>query len=159
MRGADLPLTYRLLLKAYRWRRIEPVPRVTLGRPLAAARVGLVTTAGLVAPGDEPFDLDRRGGDPTFRVLPGDVPTGALSLHHRSDAFDRDALAGDVDVAYPVNVLARLAAQGVLGAVAPRHLSFMGSITAPGRLVREEAPRAAEVFVADHVDVALLVPV
>jgi hypothetical protein len=35
----------------------------------------------------------------------------------------------------------------------------MGSITAPARLVRESAPAAAQVLVADRVDVALLVPV
>ena len=35
----------------------------------------------------------------------------------------------------------------------------MGSITAPGRLRGESAPEAAELFVADRVDVALLVPV
>ncbi len=43
--------------------------------------------------------------------------------------------------------------------MAPRHLSFMGSVTAPGRLVRDTAPRAAELLVEDRVDVALLVPV
>jgi hypothetical protein len=43
--------------------------------------------------------------------------------------------------------------------LAPRHLSFMGSITAPGRLVAESAPEAAQLLVDDGVDVALLVPV
>jgi hypothetical protein len=35
----------------------------------------------------------------------------------------------------------------------------MGSITAPGRLIRDTAPEAAEWLVEDEVDVALLVPV
>jgi hypothetical protein len=35
----------------------------------------------------------------------------------------------------------------------------MGSITAPGRLQRDSAPRAAALLVEDAVDVALLVPV
>lgn len=159
VRRADLPLKYRLLLRAYRWRRIEPVPQAELGRPLTDARVGLVSTAGLVPPGVPPFNLDRRGGDPTFRVVPADLPVAALELHHRSDAFDREALAADPNVAYPLEHLHRLAGEGVIGSVAPRHLSFMGSITAPLRLLRHEAPRAADVFVADGVDVALLVPV
>jgi hypothetical protein len=34
----------------------------------------------------------------------------------------------------------------------------MGSITAPGRLVAETAPQAADLLAADGVDVALLVP-
>ncbi len=35
----------------------------------------------------------------------------------------------------------------------------MGSITAPGRLMRETAPEAARWLVDDGVDVAILVPV
>lgn len=159
MRRDDLPLKHRLLLKTYRWRRIEPVPQARLERPLPGARIGLVTTAGLVAPGERAFDLVRRGGDPTFRVIPGDTPPRSLALHHRSDAFDREALTADPDVAFPVGVLDRLAARHEIGSVAPRHLSFMGSITAPLRLIRDEAPRAAQVFVDDEVDVAILVPV
>jgi D-proline reductase (dithiol) PrdB len=52
-----------------------------------------------------------------------------------------------------------LAAQDGIGSVNHRHLSFMGSITAPGRLVRDPAPAAARLLVQDQVDVALLVPV
>jgi len=43
--------------------------------------------------------------------------------------------------------------------VAPRHLSFCGAITAPGRLRKEAAPAAAQLLVDDGVDVALLFPV
>jgi hypothetical protein len=46
-----------------------------------------------------------------------------------------------------------------VGSAAPRHLSFNGSITAPARLVRESAPRAARLFVEDGVHAALLVPI
>lgn len=159
MRPSDLPLKHRLLLKTYRWRRIEPVPQARLVRSLASARIGLVTTAGLVPPGERAFDLGRRGGDPTFRLIPGDTPPRSLELHHRSDAFDREALAVDPNVAFPVEVLTRLEARRAIGSVASRHLSFMGSITAPLRLIRDEAPRAAEVFVDDEVDLAILVPV
>jgi D-proline reductase (dithiol) PrdB len=35
----------------------------------------------------------------------------------------------------------------------------MGSITAPGRLIKQSAPAAAALLVEDHVDVALLLPV
>ncbi len=52
-----------------------------------------------------------------------------------------------------------LAERRRIGSVNHRHLSFMGSITAPGRLVRDTAPAAARSLVDDGVDVALLVPV
>ena len=51
-----------------------------------------------------------------------------------------------------------MAARGEIGSLNGRALSFMGSITAPGRLVKETAPAAAALLAADGVDVALLVP-
>ena len=154
-----LPLKYRLLLKTYRWRRIEPVPAAARRLALAQSRVALVTSAGLVASGSPPFDLSRRGGDPSFRMIPADAPDDTLAVHHRSEAFDRTGLAEDLNVVFPRATLAQLALEGVIGEVAPRHLSFMGSITAPGRLISEFAPEAARILVGDAVDVALLVPV
>jgi hypothetical protein len=159
VRRTDLPLKYRLLLAGYRWRRPEPVSPARLRRPLREARVALVTTAGLVPPGDPPFDLTHRGGDPSFRVVLADVDPRRLGVHHRSDAFDRRAVEADPGVVFPLDVLNGLTGRGVIGSVAPRHLSFMGSITAPARLRRDSAPRAADLLVDDAVDVALLVPV
>ena len=159
MRVTDLPLKYRALLGVYPWRRREPVPRARLARPLSASRVALVTTAGLVAEGDEPFDLARRGGDPTYRVIPHATPPARLGVFHRSDAFDRSPLARDLNVVFPRDPITEAAQHGRIGSVAPRHLSFMGSITAPRRLIREYAPQAGAELVADGVDVALLVPV
>ena len=37
MRPADLPLKYRVLLRAYRWRRAERVAAAPLRRPLTEA--------------------------------------------------------------------------------------------------------------------------
>jgi D-proline reductase (dithiol) PrdB len=154
-----LPLSHRLLLATYRWRRGAPCPPAVGRVPVSQARVALVTSAGLVASADTPFDLDQRGGDTSWRTIASTVDPADLLVHHRSDAFDRAPLAADVNVVFPLERLRALAAAGEIGEVAPRHLSFMGSITAPGRLIRETAPAAAALFVADRVDVALLVPV
>jgi D-proline reductase (dithiol) PrdB len=159
VRRRDLPLKYRLLLASYPWRRPDQVQPARLRRPITEARVALVTTAGLVPPGDLAFDLDRRGGDSSFRVIPAGTDPRALVVMHRSDAFDRRAIEADPGVAFPLTLLATMAGRGAIGAVAPRHLSFMGSITAPGRLRRDSAPAAAGLLAADAVDVALLVPV
>ena len=130
-----------------------------LARRIEECRVALVTTAGLVPPGEAPFDLARLGGDTSFRTIGATVPPADLRVVHRSTAFDRRAVERDVNVAYPIEPLGALAAAGVVGSVAARHLSFMGSITAPGRLQRETSVAAADVLVADAVDIALLAPV
>jgi D-proline reductase (dithiol) PrdB len=159
VRVDDLPLRDRLLIKTYQWRSVKPVPCAVLRKPLSASCVALVSTAGLVGPEHAPFDLSTRGGDVTFRVIASGVDPQALTVWHRSEAFDRAALTRDRNVAFPIDRLREMAAGGVIGAVAPRHLSFMGSITAPGRLRKETAPHAASLLVDDRVDVALLVPV
>lgn len=155
----ELPLRYRIFVKTYRWRRIDPVPFTPLGKPLAEARVALVTSAGLSVPSDRLFDETIRGGDWSYRVIPDDVDLGSLVESHRSDAFDHAGIERDRNLALPVERLHELAAEGVIGSVNRRHLSFMGSVTAPGRLVKFSAPEAAELFIEDEVDVALLVPV
>jgi len=155
----ELSFRYRAFLKAYRWRRIDPVPWSPLGKPLAAARLGLVSSAGLTLAGQDGFDSGVRGGDTSYRVIPGDATAAVLEDHHRSESFDHTGVRRDANVAFPVDRVRELADRGTIGSVAPRHLSFMGSVTAPGRLTRDTAPAAAEVFVEDQVDVALLVPV
>jgi D-proline reductase (dithiol) PrdB len=52
-----------------------------------------------------------------------------------------------------------MAADGTIGDVAPRHVSFQGSITAPGRLVRRTAPAIARLLKEDGVDGVVLTPV
>ena len=155
----DLPLWIRATLKVYPWRRIDPIPCAPLRQPIAKSRVALVTTAGLVPPGDRPFDESIKGGDYSYRVVAGDTNVQELGEFHRSESFDHAGIAKDRNVALPLDRLHELACRGEIGEVAPRHLSFMGSITAPGRLVKRTAPEAARLLVKDEVDIALLVPV
>jgi len=65
----------------------------------------------------------------------------------------------DPNLAFPLDRARELVRRGRIGSVNRRHLSFMGSITAPGRLIRQSAPEAAALFVEDQVDLALFVPV
>lgn len=155
----DLPLWLRATLKIYPWRRVDPVPRARLLRPLASARIALVTSAGIVAEGQPPFDASVKGGDASYRAISGDADPAQLGEFHRSRSFDHAGISADRNLALPLDRLRELVLEGTIGEVAPRHLSFMGSITAPGRLVRDSAPAAAQLLVDDQVDLALLVPV
>jgi hypothetical protein len=46
-----------------------------------------------------------------------------------------------------------------IGSLNRRHLSCMGSITAPGRMIKKTAPPAVRKLAQDGVDIALLIPV
>ncbi len=156
---AELSLSVRLFVKAYRWRRIDPVPWAPLKKPLREARLALVSSAGFVLPGQEAFASNLSGGDGSFREIPWDTAVSAMVETHHSQSFDHAGMRRDPNLAFPLDRVREMAAEGRIGSVNSRHLSFMGSITAPGRLVRDFAPEAARRLVGDGVDVALLVPV
>jgi D-proline reductase (dithiol) PrdB len=154
---SDLPLSHRVFLAAYRFRALDPVPFAPPRKPLAELKIALVTSGGLVPPGEAPFDLAFRGGDPSFRVIAKDADVASLAIHQRSEDFDHTGFEADRNVGFPLDRLREMEGAGEF-VLAPRHLSFMGSITAPGRLTKETAPAAADLFVADGVEAALLVP-
>lgn len=156
---AEFSLPVRIFLKAYPWRRIDPVPWTPLAKPLSGCRVALVSSAGFVLPDQPPFEGSVRGGDVSFRDIPADASVRTLIDTHRSASFDHTGMAADANLALPIDRVRELAARGRIGSVNHRHLSFMGSITAPGRLIRDTAPEAARRLASDGVDVALLVPV
>jgi D-proline reductase (dithiol) PrdB len=155
----ELSLSVRLFLKTYSWRRIDPVPFAPLARPLAQCRLALLSSAGFTRPDQEPFDDDIRGGDTSFRPIPVDTEVATLAESHRSQSYDHSGLAADPNLAFPLDRLRELVAAGRIGSLAPVHFSFMGSITAPGRLIRRTAPPVADRLQADGVEAALLVPV
>jgi D-proline reductase (dithiol) PrdB len=159
VRVRDLKLSLRAFIATYRWRRVNPVPCAPRREPLGACRVAVVSTAGLAPPGDTPFDDSVRGGDWSWRRIPDTVDVQSLEEHHRSDAFDHAGIAADRNLGMPLDRLRELANAGEIGSVAAIHVSMMGSITAPGRLVRDTLPAVADALVADGVDVVLLVPV
>ena len=156
---SELPFKYRLFLKTYRWRRIEPVPWTPLKKPLRDCRLVLVSSAGIVASDQKPFDKTIRGGDPSIRVIPVDVAASTLIETHRSKAFDHRGIRQDLNLAFPVDRLRELTEGGRIGSLNHRHLSLMGSVTAPGRLIKKTIPLVVPRLLLDKVDIALLIPV
>jgi D-proline reductase (dithiol) PrdB len=155
----ELSLPLQLFLKAYPWRRVDPVPWTPLSKPLSRCRVALVSSAGFVLPGQPPFDDGKRGGDPTFRQIDSDTSVRILTENHRSESFDHSGLRSDPNLAFPLDRVRELRTSGRIGEVNRRHLSFMGSLTAVGRFLSNTGPEAASWLVEDGVDVALLIPV
>lgn len=155
----DTPLEIRAFMRVYPWRRIDPVPWTPLAKPLSECRVALVSSAAQVLAGQAPFDADAKGGDCSFREIPSGASCTDFRDTHPSTHFDHTGLRADLNVAFPLDRVRELAHRGRIGSVAPRHLSFCGAITAPGRLCRDSAPAAAGLLRGDGVDVALLFPV
>ena len=149
----------RLFLKSYPWRRINPTPWTPLNKPLSECKLALVSSAALVMPGQAPFDPGMRGGDTSFRFIEDEVDLRDLIDTHPSHHFDHSGLAQDLNLAFPLDRARELVEWGRIGTLNYRHLSLLGAITAPGRLIKEAAPQAARCLAEDGVDVALLCPV
>jgi D-proline reductase (dithiol) PrdB len=120
---------------------------------LRDATVAIVTSAGLMRPGEELWH-EGDSGFRAFRVAERQVIVG-----HQSTNFDRSGIAADLNVAYPIDRLDEMRTEGVIGAVAPRHLSFTGPIMELSTLRMDTGPAAAKLLVEDGVDVVLLTPV
>jgi D-proline reductase (dithiol) PrdB len=156
---SDLKLKYRLYMQAYPYRHIDWRPGAQLHKPLAASKIAVVTSAAFYSVEQRPFDPGVRGGDYSYREIPEDIELGTLRIGHKSDAFDHSGIEKDKNLALPLDRLRELKREGLIGEVAGRHYSFMGSITAPGRLVQITAPEIARNLVQDAVDTVLLTPV
>jgi D-proline reductase (dithiol) PrdB len=121
---------------------------------LADATVAIETSAALFQSGDEGFTA----GDTSYRLI--DRERRDLVMGHWSPNFDHAAVAMDLNVVYPIDRLEELALQGVIGAVAPRHVSFAGNQPDDVATIRlDSGPAAAAALRADGVDVAIFTPV
>lgn len=155
---SDLGLKDRFWYHRYNFRKVEPLPWVPAGPPLPDSRVAVVTSAGVHLPQDPAFEKVK-GGDFSYRWIPGEASPRDLICTHPSGAWDRSGVEADGNMGLPLDRLRELMQEGAIGSVAPRHASFQGSITAPMRLLRNSAPEMARGMVRDEVDLAILTPV
>ena len=123
------------------------------GPALSQRRIAIVSSAGLVIRGEDPF----RGRDPHYHAIPATTRPEDLLCSHISINFDRTGFQEDWNVAFPIDRLRELAAEGAIGSMANVHYSFMGA-TDPVQMepyARELASRLKQ----DSVDSVLLAPV
>src|SRR3954471_13931046 len=105
----EFSFALQLFLRAYPWRRIDPIPWTPLKKPLSQCRVALVSSAGFVLPDQPSFDETVRGGDVTFREIPSETPVAQLRETHRSESFDHTGLREDPNLAFPLDRIRELA--------------------------------------------------
>ena len=93
------------------WRPGPPVPR---------RRVALVSSAGLRRRGDRPFTTSSLD----YRVIPFEKRNETVQ-DHVSASHDRTGFNQDLNVVFPLDRLAELAAAGEIGSVADYHPLFV----------------------------------
>ena len=151
-RLTDLPPAQAKRLAEAECPKFETTPWVT-GPALSQRRIAIVSSAGLVVRGENPF----RGRDPDYRVIPADTRPEELLISHISINFDRTGFQEDWNVVFPLDRLRELAAEGTIGSVGQTHYSFMGA-TDPVQM-ESHARELAGRLKSDQVDAVILPPV
>lgn len=131
-------------------------PYNPLRKPLDAARIAFITTAGVHLVDQPPFDVDANDGDPTWRAIPVETPLDDLVLSH--GGYDTKRASADKNVVLPLDHMWDLAAEGRIGSLAPEVFSFMGYIADTDRLLQREVQPVADRLRADGADLVLLAP-
>jgi D-proline reductase (dithiol) PrdB len=127
-----------------------------LAKPAREIRVALVSTGGVHAVDQPPFDLVSHAGDDTVRWIPGDVDVSRLRFAH--DHYDHTDPDTDPNCMFPIERLRELAAEGAVGSVARWHAGCMGFIPDPSRFRSETVPEIAARLRDDGVDAAVFSP-
>ncbi len=144
--------------RTYPWPRYTSSPWTPLAKPLEEARIAVVSSGGLSLPGQTLFDETVLEGDAGIRIVQAsDLPLWGWQVRHGH--YDPTAAQADYNVIMPIDVVKALAEDGVVGALAPRHVSFLGFQTNVGKFMQDTVPPIAEMFRDDGVDAVLLVPV
>jgi D-proline reductase (dithiol) PrdB len=140
----------------YRWTINETAPLTRLRKPLDRCRVAMLTSGGVSRKDAPPFDPQARND---LRVDRIDKNTATAFFAINDDYYDHGDADRDVNCIFPIDRLRELAAEGVIGEVAPHHYSgFMGRTYIRTALVNEAAPALARQLLDDGVDAFVLVP-
>ena len=136
----------------------DTTPWAPLRKPLAEAKIALVTSAGLHLREDEPFIGDPKGGDASYRVIPSTAKAADILQSHVSIGFDHTAIMRDLNVTLPMDRVRELVDKGIVGSLAQHYYSFMGALRNPKPLIEATGPEVASRLKDEGVDVVLITP-
>jgi D-proline reductase (dithiol) PrdB len=129
-------------------------PRLTLLRkPISQSTIGIFTSAGIQLRGDTPLSETN---DLSYRLIDRRTPYSELTIAHQTPV--RRWALEDMNVAFPRDRLVELEAEGVIGGLAPRAVSMVGSISKFTELLNTTVPAVKEEFDRQGVDLVFLFP-
>ena len=143
------------------WRQYPKVKNLSspdgAGIDLSQSRLLFVTTAGgYLKDSQAPFDTVNVLGDYSVRLFPGTTAFEDIAYAH--EHYDHAAVNEDPQVLLPLRHLADLAAEGLIGALAPTVVSFCGYHPDVTSVVKLTIPPILEIARAERADAVLLVP-
>ncbi len=146
-------------------------PFIPLAKPLAEARIALLTSSGHFVVGDDPEPFGIKGmtqteamariddflkEEPVLSVIPRDTPPDQLRVRH--GGYDIRSAQADPNVNFPLALMREFAQEGRLGELAANAYSFVGAC-AQTPLLKRTGPQWVERLQAEAIDAVVLVPV
>ena len=114
-----------------------------------------MSAAGVHRRDQEPFNIGDDLGDLTYRVMDGGEGPAELMVTH--DHYDHTDADQDINVVFPLEILHELAAEGVIGGVARKHVGYMGYTMRLKEMYEQTAPQIAqEIDKGSRADIVLL---
>ena len=137
------------------------IPFQPLSKPLSDLRFALVTTAGISLSTDVPFDMDIEKieptyGDPTFRAIPKGTSGSDIEVNHLH--INTSYISEDITVMLPLARFEELAAEGVIGELAPTSYSFYGFQWESTHFMDQAIAPMTKQMQAENVDAVFLTP-
>jgi D-proline reductase (dithiol) PrdB len=138
----------------YRWFDADSAPPwQPMTKPLATARLGLLSTSGAYALGQRAYHYKD---DTSIRALPSSSAEQDLRFSHITENYLVDPKR-DPNCILPLAQLRALRREGVIGELADQVFSCMGGVYSQRRVREEVAPALLDAFRAQQVDCAFLV--
>lgn len=145
--------------KPYAWAHNETAPFTPLKKPLAEARIGLLSTSELAVhydPKTEENPISEEGFRSVY-AIPADTPTE--KLYSRTHSYDSHATTlDDVNSFFPVDRMREAVASGRIAGFPDRFYGCYNNYS-QRKVLEEEAPKALQFCREDKVDAVVMVPV
>lgn len=147
-------MTELMAPKVYPRQPVFDPPKLTpLRKPICESTIGIFTSAGIQRRSDTAL---AETNDLSYRLIDRSVSYSELTVAHQTPV--RVWALEDLNVAFPRERLADLEAEGIIGRLAPRAVSMVGSITTFTRLLQETVPAIQRELEEQGVDLLFLFP-
>ncbi|MCB1022738.1 MAG: hypothetical protein KDB79_00005, partial [Acidobacteria bacterium] len=125
-------------------------------RSLPLLNLALISSAGAYIDGTDPFDIEARDGDPSFKEIP--IEIGAEDLKFSARGYDPAAVMEDLNSQIPIDRLVEYENNAVIGRLNHVWWSLAGYIPNAALVAEELAPNIADRVEHYQAQAALLIP-
>jgi D-proline reductase (dithiol) PrdB len=131
-------------------------PFTPVRRALPMLNLGLVSSAGAYIDGTDPFDLDGRSGDLSYREIP--VEVAAEDLRYAAKGYDPASVLADRNSLIPIDRLLEYQENAVIGQLNNVWWSVSSYIPDAKQVAEDLGPKIAERMHRYDVKAALFIP-